>query len=63
MISCGSFDTFKVASIISSALPLKQSCGKKSKLRYVPSEDDEDGYNSEEEIKSSKVEHLAAFDG
>lgn len=42
---------------------VKAELWQKSKLRYVPSEDDEDGYNSEEEIKSSKVEHLAAFDG
>ena len=36
---------------------IKAELWQKSKLRNVPSEDD-DGYNSEEEIKSSKVKHL-----
>ena len=37
---------------------IKAELWQKSKLRNVPSEDDDDGYNSEEEIKSSKVKHF-----
>ena len=37
----------------------KAELWQKSKLRHVPSEDDDDGYNSEEEIKSSKIKPVA----
>ena len=37
---------------------IKAELWQKSKLRNVQSEDDDDGFNSEEMIKSSKVKHL-----
>ena len=41
---------------------VKAELWQKSKLRHIPSEDDDDGFNSEEEIKSSKIKHLDEFD-